>query len=93
MMTPVPGGNNRGSVTLYALSTCPWCKKTKRLLQEYNVPYEYEDVDLLTGAEEEKAIAEIERLNPMRSFPTCIINGKVIAGFQESKIKEALGLS
>ena len=91
-MTKVPGGNYRGSVRLYALSTCPWCKKTKRFFEQYDVPYEYEDVDLVSPDEEDRVVAEVERLNPMRSFPTVVVNGHVIAGFQEARIREALGL-
>ncbi len=92
MWTKVAGDSQHGEVTLYALSTCPWCKKTKRLLGDNGVAYRYVDVDLLEGDEAERVVNEISRLNPMRSFPTIVINGKVIAGFQEERIREALGL-
>jgi glutaredoxin-like protein NrdH len=92
MWTKVTGDSRRGEVTLYALSTCPWCKRTKRLFNENGVAYEYVDVDLLDGDEADRVVAEIGRLNPNRSFPTIIINGQVIAGFQEERIREALGL-
>lgn len=49
-------------VKLYALSTCPWCKKVKQLLAEMGVPYDCVDVDKLAGAEQEQAVAEVERL-------------------------------
>ncbi len=32
-------GKNVGHAMLYALSTCPWCQKTKRLLNELGVEY------------------------------------------------------
>jgi glutaredoxin-like protein NrdH len=92
MWTKVAGDSQRGEVTLYALSTCPWCKRTKRLLADNGVAFKYVDVDLLEGDEAERVVAEIGRLNPNRSFPTIIIDGKVIAGFQEERIREALGL-
>ncbi len=92
MWTKVAGDSQRGEVTLYALSTCPWCKRTKRLLGDNGVAYKYVDVDLLEGDEADRVVDEISRLNPNRSFPTIIINGKVIAGFQEERIREALGL-
>jgi glutaredoxin-like protein NrdH len=92
MWTKVAGDSQRGEVTLYALSTCPWCKRTKRLLGDHGVAYKYVDVDLLDGDEAERVVAEVGRLNPNRSFPTIIINGMVIAGFQEERIREALGL-
>lgn len=92
MWVEVEGGNPRGKVVLYALSTCPWCKRTKRLLNDNAVPYRYVDVDLLAGDEEDRIIHEMARLNPMRSFPTLVIDGQVVAGFQEGRIRELLGL-
>ena len=35
----------------YFISTCGWCRKTKRLLDENDVDYEYEYIDLLSGSE------------------------------------------
>jgi glutaredoxin-like protein NrdH len=85
-------GENRGAIKLYALSTCGWCRKTKALLNELGVEYEYRDVDLLAGAEREEAIGQIERWNPARSFPTMVINDtQSIVGFKPDKIKEVLG--
>ena len=34
-------GENKGKITLYALSTCGWCKKTKKLLDDLGVEYHY----------------------------------------------------
>ena len=92
MWVEVPGTGKRGTVILYALSTCPWCKRTKKLLNDNGVAYRYVDVDLLSGDEEDRIIGEIARLNPMRSFPTVVIDGQVVAGFQEGRIRELLGL-
>jgi hypothetical protein len=42
---------------------------------------------------ERKAIlADVMKFNPECSFPTIIIGDTVIVGFQEAKIKAALGL-
>jgi len=85
-------GKKSAQVMLYALSTCGWCQKTKRLLNELGVEYDYEDVDQLDGAEREKAIKEIMAWNPSGNFPTIVINNKkCIVGFMENDIKEALG--
>ncbi|HOK07092.1 MAG TPA: glutaredoxin family protein [Syntrophales bacterium] len=80
------------SVKMYTLSTCSHCKATKRFMNELNVPYEFTDVDLLTGDERQEVIAEVTRLNPNRSFPTIIIGERIIVGFNEKAIREALGL-
>jgi glutaredoxin-like protein NrdH len=84
-------GKNKGHIVMYALSTCGWCKKTKRLLNEMGVEYDYTDVDLLEGEKKAKAMEELERWNPRRSFPTLVINNECIVGYQEEKIKEAIG--
>lgn len=77
---------------IYALSTCGWCKKTKALLKELGVAYDYVDVDLLTGDDRAQATAEIEKWNPSVSFPTLVVNGsQCIIGFQPDKIKQAVG--
>ncbi|RQW78074.1 MAG: glutaredoxin family protein, partial [Methanothrix sp.] len=34
-------GKAKGTVTLYALSTCIWCKKTKELLSTLGIAYDY----------------------------------------------------
>ena len=82
-------GKKTSHIMLYALSTCPWCQKTKRLLDEMGLDYYYEDVDLLQGDERNGAIAEIERWNSNRSFPTLVIDDKRgIVGFQESELRK-----
>lgn len=80
-------------IKLYALSTCGWCKKTKKFLDDNYVEYEYEYVDLLTGAERERVMAEVDRWNPRRSFPTIVIDdSQVIIGYNEDRLREALEL-
>ncbi|MHA2039935.1 MAG: glutaredoxin family protein, partial [Promethearchaeota archaeon] len=79
-------------VKLYSLSTCSHCKATKRLLNEYAVKFEFLDVDILTGEERKAVLEEVKKINKECSFPTIIIGDKVIIGYKESEIKEALGL-
>jgi len=90
-MKHVPGTDKR-QVILYALSTCVWCGKTKALLNDLGVAYDFEDVDLLAGAERDRAVIEISRWNPGASFPTLVLAGRnAVIGFDEAKIREALG--
>jgi glutaredoxin len=84
-------GRKAGKVMLYALSTCVWCKRTKKLLNELGVEYDYTDVDLLGGAEREAVMETVKKYNPSLSFPTIVIDDKkVILGFNEEEISEAL---
>ncbi|HBF43060.1 MAG TPA: glutaredoxin family protein [Desulfobacteraceae bacterium] len=80
------------AIKIYTLSTCGHCKATKRFLEKCKIKFEFEDVDLLEGEERAAIIEEVKRWNPNCSFPTIIIGDKVIVGYKEDEIKEALGL-
>jgi glutaredoxin len=79
-------------VKIFSLSTCSHCKSAKKLLNECTVKYDFVDVDLLQGEERAAILEEIKKFNPNCSFPTVIIGDKVIVGYKEKEIKEALGL-
>jgi glutaredoxin-like protein NrdH len=79
-------------VKLYTLSTCGHCKATKEFLNDFNVEYEFTDVDLLQGEERAAVLEDVRKWNPKCSFPTIIIGDKVIVGNKQDEIKEALGL-
>jgi glutaredoxin-like protein NrdH len=80
-------------VFLYALSTCGHCRNTKHLLDENKVKYDSIDVDLLPKDELKKVLEDVRKLNPSVSFPTLVIDDtKVIVGYREIEIMEALGL-
>jgi glutaredoxin-like protein NrdH len=80
-------------VRFFALSTCGWCKKTKRFLDAHNVDYQIDYVDLLSGGEKARIMAEMERWNPRRTFPTVVVDDKeVVVGFKEDRLREVLGL-
>ncbi len=84
-------GKNVGKILLYALSTCVWCKKTKRFLNNLGIDYSYIDVDLLEEKEKEKIKKEVKRWNPQCSYPTLVINDdKCIVGYKKEKIKELI---
>jgi glutaredoxin-like protein NrdH len=77
---------------LYTLSTCSHCKSCKRLLGECGIEYEFTDVDLLPEADKTEVLDEIKRLTSRCAFPTIVIGEKVIVGFREQEIRQALGL-
>jgi glutaredoxin-like protein NrdH len=79
-------------VKVFSLSTCSHCKSTKKLLNECTVKYDFVDVDLLEGDERKAILEDVRKFNPKCSFPTVIIGEKVIVGYKEKQIKEALGI-
>jgi len=82
----------RMPVKIYTLSTCGYCKNVKRFLDDCAVKYEFTDVDLVAGEEWLAVLEEIKRFNPLRTFPTIIIGNRIIVGFREQEIREALEL-
>jgi glutaredoxin len=83
---------NHQEVKLYSLSTCGHCRSTKKLLGECKIEYEYIDVDTLEGEERKAVLEDVKKVNSRCSFPTIIIGDKVIVGYKEKEIKEALGI-
>ncbi len=89
----VSGKKNDHKVTLYALSTCVWCKLTKQFLNENNVTYEFVDVDLLSDEDKSRVHETIMSKGGSLSYPTTIVDDKtVITGFRKDQLKEALGV-
>jgi glutaredoxin-like protein NrdH len=80
------------TVKMYTLSTCGHCKNARRFMEDQGVDYVCTDVDLLEGDERKLTIDEIRKYNPACSFPTILIGEKVIIGFDEKAIREALCL-
>ena len=79
-------------VELYALSTCSHCKDTKDLLNQCGIKYDCVDVDRLDTEKRRAILEEIKKVNPECTFPTLVVGEKVIIGFKEVEIKEALGI-
>ena len=79
-------------VKLYTVSTCAHCKAARKFLDECTVKYEFTNIDTLDDNEREAVIEDIRKLNPACSVPTILIGNKVIVGFRENLIREALGL-
>lgn len=87
----VTGTNNKHKVFVYALSTCAWCKKTKKYLQDNNIEFEYVDVDLCTREDTREIETMLSKKGLQMVFPTVIIdNNSTVVGFKEDKLAEAL---
>ena len=77
---------------VYALSTCPYCKRTKRFLDSHNIAYDVVDVDLLDDDKQDEVMDKVEKMTGKRSFPVVIIGKEVIVGHDEEKLRKALNL-
>lgn len=77
---------------VYALSTCPYCKRTRRFLDDHKISYECVEVDLLDDKKQDEVMDEIEKLTGKRSFPVVIVGKEIIVGHDEAKLKKVFKL-
>jgi glutaredoxin-like protein NrdH len=71
-------------IKLYTLSTCSHCTRTKKFFNDAGIDVEFTDVDLLSGADREKIMDEVRKLNPDVSFPTICIGDKIVVGLPKN---------
>ena len=78
-------------VNMYALSTCPWCRKTKKFFTDHNVPFSYIDYDLADEATQAKISAELDAAGAT-GFPFVRLGDETITGYQPERYSRALGI-
>ena len=84
---------NDREVTLYALSTCGWCRMTRSWLDENNVQYDCVYVDHLDKDEREALMGDLtDRLGRKPAFPTVVCGPEFVVGFNKDRLKEMLGI-
>ena len=72
-------------VIVYSTPTCPYCHKAKDFLTQKKI--EFDDIDVSINQEAAKEM--IEKSGQM-GVPVFDINGKIIVGFDQQAIEEAL---
>lgn len=76
---------------MYALEACRHCRKTREFLDANNIAYHYIYVDQYSGDARSALMDKVRSYNPRGSFPTMVVpGGKVVVGFREQLIREAL---
>jgi glutaredoxin len=76
---------------MYTLSTCPWCRKTKKFFTEHNIPFEFTDYDLANEATQDKIMAELDA-EGANGFPFVRIGDQVVAGYQPDVYAKLMGI-
>lgn len=74
-------------VVVYSTPTCPWCMKVKQFLKGSNIVFE--DVDIASN--QQAAELMVEKSGQM-GVPVVDIEGEIIVGFDQERIREALGI-
>ena len=91
--TKIEGEKKDHKVSMYALSTCGWCKKTKAFFRDNGISFEYIDVDKSSSEEKREIIKILKEKKIPLGFPVTFIDDeKIIRGFKPDELKEVLGL-
>lgn len=74
-------------VKIYSTLTCPICRRTKKFLEENRVSFQDFNVGIDATARE-----EMVRKSGQMGVPVIDVDGEIIVGFDEAKLREKLGL-
>ncbi len=72
-------------VVIYTTSTCGFCARTKEFLKKNKISFTEKDV----GADE-KSKKEMIKKSGQLGVPVIEIDGKIVVGFDEEKLKDML---
>lgn len=75
------------SIKVYSTPTCPWCTRAKQFLNENNIAYESYDV-----SSDQQAAEEMINKSGQMGVPVIDIDGEIIVGFDQDRIKQVLGI-
>jgi glutaredoxin len=79
------------TVSLYTLSTCPWCRKAKAFLDDRRVKYSYIDYDLVEEDVQDRIQEEMLAHNAA-AFPFARIGDDFIVGYNPEAYARLLEL-
>lgn len=74
-------------VKVYSTPVCPYCVTLKNFLKEHNI--QFEDIDV---SQSELAQKEMIEKSGQMGVPVVDIDGQIIVGFDQDKIKKLLKL-
>jgi glutaredoxin-like YruB-family protein len=73
------------NVTVYSTPTCSWCNTLKTWLNKNNI--RFRDIDV---SADQRAAEELVRRSGQQGVPQTDINGRIVVGFDQAKLKELL---
>ena len=72
-------------VKIYSTPECSWCNKAKDFFKEKKIKFEEIDV-----SENQKAAEEMVNKSKQQGVPVIEVDGNIIVGFKEEKLKKIL---
>lgn len=76
------------SVVVYSTPTCSWCNTLKSWLRKNQVAFREVDV-----SRDQSAAEAMVRKSGQQGVPQTEINGQIVVGFDQSKLKNLLGIN
>ncbi|MBI2043722.1 glutathione S-transferase N-terminal domain-containing protein [Candidatus Pacearchaeota archaeon] len=74
-------------VVLYSTKWCPWCKRVREFLKFKKIKFVERDVE-----KNKKYREEAVKKSKQMGIPVTDIDGKIIVGFNEEKLRKELGI-
>jgi glutaredoxin-like YruB-family protein len=81
-------GKTLKNVTVYSTPTCSWCNTLKSWLRKNRIPFT--DVDV---SRDEKAAQAMTQRSGQQGVPQTDINGQIVVGFDQARLKELLEIA
>jgi len=72
-------------VTVYSTPTCTWCNTLKTWLNKNNI--RFTDIDI---SADQRAADELVKRSGQQGVPQTDINGRIVVGFDQNRLKELL---
>lgn len=77
-------------VSVYTISTCPVCQKTKEFFRSRGISFDFVDYDLASESEQNKIVAEMMKGSGNIGFPFVRIGNVVVIGFNPERFEQLL---
>jgi glutaredoxin len=79
------------NIIVFTLSTCMWCKKCKRFLDDRKLKYGYIDIDKIDREDKSKILDYLKTKNrPRISYPFLLCKKGHVVGYNPNKYEELL---
>ncbi|KKL45585.1 hypothetical protein LCGC14_2354140 [marine sediment metagenome] len=79
------------NILIFTLSTCQWCKKCKRFLNEKKMKYRYIDVDKIDPKDKATILNHLKSTYQSRiSYPFFVCESGHVSGYNPNKYMELL---
>ena len=77
-------------IKVYALTTCPHCKKAVEYLKKIGADFETIYIDKLEGEERKKVAEEVHKISGSYSVPLIVKGDKFVLGYVVDKLRELI---